>query len=65
VSETGYIAAAAKIYDGFTQVNPSLYGAESFRHDCNLCERITNDDDCSLCYHFVLYGQKVMKPLQV
>jgi hypothetical protein len=65
VSESGYVAAAAKINDGFTQVNPAFHRAESFRHDGNFCERITNDSNRSLSDIFVLCGQKVMKPLQV
>ena len=65
VSESGYVSAAAKINDGFAQVNPSLFGAESFWCNCNFFERITNDSNGSLCDIFVLCGQKVMKPLQV
>ena len=65
VSESGYVSAAAKINDGFAQVNPAFYRAESFRHDSNFCERIANDSNGSLCDIFVLCGQKVMKPLQV
>ena len=65
VSESGYVAAAAKINDGFTQVNPAFYRAKSFRHDGNFFECITNDSNGSLGDIFVLCGQEVMKPLQV
>lgn len=65
VSESGYVAAAAEINDGFAHVHPALYRTKSFRHDGNFFERISNDSHRSLCDIFVLCGQEVMKPLQV
>ena len=56
VSESGYVAAAAEIYDGFALVHLALHGAESFWHECNFVKRITHNQDGSLGNIFVLCG---------